>query len=684
MPIDISSGFKGATEKINALKTYKDVSVSIKDAAKKQSSSIGGLYNRNIGTLDSITEFQNRVFRGVPTSLDQLFNLISTSKGSGNQTVTYLKKKLLEASINSQSEIKNILKEESFKVLGCSQQQTYKGIPSDSLTGVQSLSDVEGFLIPLKSIDLFGNLKNNPESLIGKLFYEKDEPSINSKYIPYGGTTPFPLNSEIYNRTQYENKSFSSQYGDYYKGKSQQPIFDFSYVKKNGEDYLKVVLINRETGNLMVDFLFDYYETINLYDSTNIVNNIVNIILGAFNIEAKIGYGDLKTQSKFSLIIQRILGLCFDDREEIDVSGTAKISEIDDFTDSIFKLTEIDLKNIDSDISNIQLGVVKFESCDNVQLPINSSNILNSILDYQENVSSGSVEEQIDGINAVIESIIETPDWKAIYPDTLNLKLAVDTDILKNLPKALVYSVLTPKILLPVFVLLKTIEREANENQEGVLNDLNNLVETENKINSEVNNFVNDSMDFLIKFKKFSIQVVSRIGALYLKTLYDILKKDILNLIKTLLLDINKTKLLKKYSIILTLSGILVSVANLIFDYRKCRSLLDNILNILNLVSTSFINKTAPSGGTDPIPAVLLPFTQFLPGFSPERAAINIIEEMQKLGLPTGPMPDGSPNLMLQFTIASQLGSDREETENGKVVGVIDPKIPLIVRAKKV
>ena len=71
MPIDISSGFKGATEKINALKTYKDVSVSIKDAAKKQSSSIGGLYNRNIGTLDSITEFQNRVFRGVPTSLDQ-------------------------------------------------------------------------------------------------------------------------------------------------------------------------------------------------------------------------------------------------------------------------------------------------------------------------------------------------------------------------------------------------------------------------------------------------------------------------------------------------------------------------------------------------------------------------------------------------------------------------------------
>lgn len=682
MPIDIPSGFRDAESKINALKTFKEVSDSIKAASRRQASQINAGNLKNIGTLNSVKEFQNKIFRDTPSSLDQILNLIGITKGSGNQTINYLKKKLLQVSITLEPEIKNILKEETFKALGCSQQQTYKGISKDLLGNIQSLSESDGILIPMKSIDIFGNIKNDPTSLLGKLFYEKNDPSADSKYVPYGGQEDFPLNKEIYNRTQNENKTYSYDYGRFYNGKSQQPIFDFSFVKKDNQDYLQVFLINRESGNSVIDFLFDYYETIKLYDSTNVFNNILNVIINSISIEAKLGYGQIKTDSKFKLIVQRILGLCFDDREEIDISGTAKISEIDDFEDTMFRLSEIDLKNIDFEITNIQKGIIKFESCGDVELPVNSSNILNSLSGSKDTVATE--EEQIDNFENIIQSIVETPEWKVLFPDTLNLKLNIDTDIIKKLPTALIYSVLSPKVLLPIFTLLKVVENQAKSDANEVINDLNEIVESENKLNSEVNNLVNDSMDFLVKFKKFSIQVVSRIGALYLKTLYDILKKDILNLIKSLILDISKTNILKKYSIIITLSGILISVANLIFDYRKCKSLLDNILNILNLVSTSFINKATPSGGTDPIPAVLLPLTQFLPGFSPQRASINIIEQMQKLGLPTGPMPDGSPNLMLQFTIASQLGADKEESENGKVVGILDPKFPLIIRAKKI
>jgi hypothetical protein len=49
------------------------------------------------------------------------------------------------------------------------------------------------------------------------------------------------------------------------------------------------------------------------------------------------------------------------------------------------------------------------------------------------------------------------------------------------------------------------------------------------------------------------------------------------------------------------------------------------------------------------------------------------IEELQKNGLPTGPLPDGSPNLAL-IAITSQLeGSSKENLENGKVEFAIPP-----------
>lgn len=682
MPIDILSDFKDAANKINAYKTYKDLSTSLKDAEKKQISALQDGITNSVGTLNSLKEFQSKVFRGTPTSMEQLLNLIGITKGNGNDTANYLKKKLIEASIASEDEIKKIIREESFKVLGCSQQQTYKGI--DAVNQIQSFSESNSLLIPIKSIDLFGNLKQSPNDLIGKLFYEADTPSTSVNYIPYGGSKPFPLNKEIYNRIQTEGKSFLQTYGNFYKGKSLQPLMDFSYIKKDNIDYLGVTLLNRNKANLIVDFIFDYYETIKFYDSSDVLKNLLNIIFNAVNIEAKIGFGELKTQSKFNLILNRILGLCFDSREEIDVSGTAKISEVDNVSDTMFELTEIDLKNIEEEISNIELGVVKFETCGDVSLPIDSNNILESVLEYKETNGSQSIEEQIEGLNKVIESVAETPEWKIIFPDTINLKLSINNEIIKKLPLALVSSVLTPKVLLPIYVMLKTLEREAKTDANEVVNDLNNLVETQEKLNSEVNNFVNDSMDFLVKFKKFSIEVVSRIGALYLKTLFNILKKDMLNLIKSLISDISKSRVLKKYAMVLNLSLILVSIGRLILDYRKCRSLVEEIRNILNLISTSFINKSVSSVGTDPIPAVLLPFTQFLPGYSPERAAINIIEQMQKIGLPTGPLPDGSPNLMLQFMIASELGSDKEENENGKVVGIIDPNLPFVIRAKKI
>jgi hypothetical protein len=116
-------------------------------------------------------------------------------------------------------------------------------------------------------------------------------------------------------------------------------------------------------------------------------------------------------------------------------------------------------------------------------------------------------------------------------------------------------------------------------------------------------------------------------------------------------------------------------LSQLIDDYRKCKSLVNDILLLLSTIFGK------PDGQ---IPLPLLVLTQFLPGYSPERATINTIELLQSVGIPTGPLPDGSPNLMGIYTLMNQLGADEEETENGKTEGaVITPAGILPVFSKK-
>jgi hypothetical protein len=140
--------------------------------------------------------------------------------------------------------------------------------------------------------------------------------------------------------------------------------------------------------------------------------------------------------------------------------------------------------------------------------------------------------------------------------------------------------------------------------------------------------------------------------------------------------------LLKKYAIILRLVGLAIAVAQLIKDYRQCKPLLEDILAILLLINSTGVGRRI---GQNQIPISLLALTKLLPGFSPQRAFINVIEELQSLGIPTGLLPDGSPNLMLLYNLATHKGSDKEKSENGKLEAFgISPSGPVDIYGKDV
>jgi len=666
---DLSNSFNSAKGQINSIKTFIELSSATKQLKKSAGNSLAQSNAELNSSLESITKDQKRYSRNQPTSSDQLIDLISLVNGSGISTTKYLKRKLLDVVVKIEPEVKQIITESSIKALGCSQEQTFTGFDKLKLEidELPTLDPKEGIYVPIKSLDLASLLKTQVDSKLGKISFEKKDPSVQSgTFKPYSGPQPFPMNKELRLRLNSTGQSFYTQYGKFYQGTSGLPLFDFMYSPTNQynvtEDCYRVALIDKPTPNKVGDFLNDYYSTIKLIDSVDVTELLVNIVTGAISIQGNQSAGQIGENSKFQAIVNRILGLCFDGRREIDVSGVSKVAELDGVDDSFFELTEVDLRNIDVRISNIQNGVMEFEDCNNVKLPVDYQTLVDELIKFRDVLDDQTTEEQVNTISNILDTIYQNPDWNELLPTNFNLELAVNKDLLKQIPLAVASAVLSPKVLFPIFILLQVVESKAANNYDRAVTEANPILQSGNTATGDVNNIINNSNDFLKVFKSFNVEVVSKIGAVFLRVLYEELKKDILNLLSSVISDIVVRQKLKKYKIILRLINILLILSQLIDDYRKCKSLVNDILLLLKTIFGR------PDGQ---IPLPLLFLTQFLPGYSPDRATINTVELLQSVGIPTGPLPDGSPNLMGIYNLMSNIGADNEESDNGKTEGTV-------------
>jgi hypothetical protein len=679
---DLNQGQIEVKNKISSIKTFAQVS----NSEKKLKRSAGNSESKGIpdiaSSLDNASKDQKRYLKPPPNSFDQVLEMIGLTSGNGSETLKYLKKKLLLTATKIEPEIKKIITKNAIKALGCSQEQTFQGFTSTflELNPLNTLPVGQGIYVPIESMDISGMLKTTTDSKIGKVVYEKPNPNVlENVFKPYKGKVPFPMNKEFNNRLQgtFVTDSFNGEYGKYYQGVSNQDLFDFQYSPTNqfGVDQacFKVALISKVdstltvtggTVNKVIDFLEDYYGTIKLFDTTDFTAVMMNALSGAINIKANLTSDEISKQSQFMLILQRILGLCFDSRREIDVSGVSKIAELDGVDESFFELTEIDLRNIDVQISNIQNGVMELVDCDNVKLPVDYETIIDGLIDLRETENLSPALE-VNKIIAISDSLVQNPDWKVLLPTNLNFQV-FDEDFIKKIPLSVAGAVLSPKVLFPIFVLMQSLETNATNVYNSAVTSANTFTQSGNTIGNSVNNLINSNVDFLKTFKKFNIEMVAEIGAIFVTELFNILKKDLINLMKPIIADIGSEALKAKLQMIerlITIALIINQIVIGVKDYKKCKSLIDDILIILNLISS-----LAPPGSK--IPKVLLLLANFLPGTSVSRASINTIEELQKLGIPTGTLPDGSPNLMLLFNLASNKGTKKESAQNGKIQAI--------------
>jgi hypothetical protein len=617
MSLDLNADYKKVQDKVSATKSYTNLKSQYSAAKKKAGESFDDKKSDVTQSLNKVKEQTKRYEKQIKNQFEQLLDINNVTGGKGSNSIKYVKKLLLQTLKNIEPKILEILSEEALNAVGCDQQQMFNS---------QSL------YIKVSSIDLGGLLKKDPTSSIGKVLYEKDPIQI-QQY-------PFSLNKELYRRIE-SGQPYSVDNGQLYIGQSGQNLFDIQYVETDNlgqtGPWYKVTLVNRVNNiNKVGEFMVDYYKTIKIVDYHNIMASIMESLSGAISIQANVGLVQAEDATKFQLILQRILGLCFDNKTEIDVSGVAKVAELDGVDNSFFEFTEIDLRNIDLKVNNIKNGVVEYENCDNVKLPVDSEAILNSL----NNLLFVPDSDLVNAADALTQSLTDNPEWSGLAISG-NINAAVNLNFVKLLVQGLVISILSPKILLPIFTMLKSLG---------------------NTVTDQINSFV----DFAKKFKSFVINLVSKIGGIFVKELFELIKKDIKNLIQQVIKDVAKEQGDKRIIIILKLIQLLLVIIQFINDWRKCKSVVDELLWLLKIATSGF-------GGGQGIPLPLLFASQLMSGYSESRAFLGAIEEMQKLGIPTGPMPDGSPNLEVLSKFAQMKAMANEEAENGKVQIAVGP-----------
>lgn len=638
--LDINKGYSDAKSKISAYQTVKqskeDDIRQQKEKTKASTDKRKSEVQKNIndlkkGASDKKTQIKNEI----KNQLEQLLDLFkATLPSGGGSSLKVLTNVFLQAANNTKSKIQETLVSEIVSTIGCSEEQSYT--PSQPI------------YIKVNQVDLFKILKYSPDDEDYKFQYEKNTTN--------NGSTPYAMNQQLYKRLQNPSQSFLQDItggnGQTYKGASASQIFDIQYVQNYlgpnnlqvTGDFFKVTLNNQANNRTTVtDFLQDYYTSIDIMPFDNLSVNLKNMLSGSFDFSAGLSSDELREQNKFDMVLKRIMGICEDPNKKIDVAGTSKLSDIDEIDDSFFDVTNQELMVIEQKVNNIINGVVEYEGCEGIKLPID---VLADRKSQEEIVNENSDNGKIEKFEKSLDDMANDPKWKSLVPGLgldLNIKALLQSNIILGLPKIIVKTILSPKVMLGFLIMVKAIKNEISEKLDDAFDDLTNFMKT---------------------FKKFILNFMKKITAIFVEELFKILKKQIKVLVETILLEIIKEAKNKQISMYANIVYILLVIGQGVVDFRNCKSVIDEILKLLNL-GLSQLNLG--------LPQFILAGSSLLGGVSDTRAFSNVVEKLQSQGLPTGAAPDGGPNFMNMSMMSLIKGMNQEQAENGKAEIFIPP-----------
>jgi hypothetical protein len=484
---------------------------------------------------------------------------------------------------------------------------------SDGVCGANKTISRDTVTLKPTEFDFLNMLTIDPDSPTGKIMYESDE--------DYGYIKMNQILFELFNSGEsYEFKTVDGQ-----------TIFTISWDDTN--QWYEISGL--QTASQLVDFFTGYYESIEYPNINDILKQTMNFVVHGDGTDPKtftIGLDWLER------LLQKLFSLCKPPQEGSELRQTTDNTAQEEDPEWYFNFEETEGINLDDEDAR-KRRVLKFSDCENFEIPINS----NHQEDFIHFINKKPIfENTVSTLDRVASEAYEESNQSIKIND---LQISIYYTYIKKIPKAIISSILSPKIFLPLVTMYKIIR-------------------------AEIDNISIQEIDIKETMKKLSrlfYNVIRKTFWKFIREFWKLVKNDLMKFIKTLAGKIILDKVKRYKTIITSLINLLTQILDA--QIQGCDELFSAILQTIN---TALNVKT----GISP-PGLLLAYSDALPGYSKDKATMNIVEILNNAGVPMGDLY-GRPNKMITVIKGIIDGHMKEMDENSYIkVGIKFGQLPM-------
>jgi hypothetical protein len=597
---DLKTKQKEVTSKFKIIQQANELKTGVLSSIDKADGSIENFQDQIGSTL---TSYASSFKKKIPNT-DNIFDKITRD----------LDKILPKNSQNGESMVRKITREsvketsESIKPIFLSNvRKLFFASDSELSCGIGTKMSIDDLTISPKEFDLLDTLQTDPQSGLGKIIYENSASTDKVKM----------------NKVFYENFN-GSPYN--FTALDETNLFGINWDSGNQVYNLSGLTAN----NITVDsFITKYYESIEFPKISDILKNTLSLVVPVGGVNTENSNYDLNL-NKLMRVINKICAACPAPSNE-----TLKQNAVDQFNEGDVEIGAFfdfdDVEGIDIDDENLRYNkVLRFVDCNNYNLPVNQ-NIVEEFA-YFSSTKNDITKEYNDAMSKIAKDAANN-SLSIPFPQFL---ANLDFQTMKNLPKALLSSIFSPKMFFPIVVLWKMLKSAVSSAFISIKTLIKNL-------------------------GKFVFNLLKDIFNKFLTVFWIKVKPQLALILKGLVTRLLK-KSKKRYLVIIRgLIDILTALLPFV-GIKSCEDFYSAILALLN---------TLKVGVSQAIPGLLLQLSKRLPGYNEDRAIMNAAEFLEANNIPTGDI-FGQENNIVQFVSSVIKGHQQEMDQNSFVQVSLD------------
>jgi len=466
----------------------------------------------------------------------------------------------------------------------------------DGICGTLTSINIDQLTITPNEFDLLKMFTVDPSSSSGQIMYEATSPNKGK----------LKLNRDFYT-------SFTS--GPYqFNTNNNKTLFTANWSAPN-QYFIVSGLTQENTKPKVSEFFADYYSSIELPDLKHIAKTAMLMTIQGDGSEPSFF---LDGMNEIQRIIKKLFAVCGSPKNKNKLENQHNMfDENEEDIEAYFNFDDVEGIDLDDEDTR-KRRVLKFADCNNFEVPVNGK----MIEDFVYYINKKPLNTAINETFSKVANDAAAQSEGNLLPINFNLNL--QNLFILNIPKAIITSILSPKIIYPIVLMYKVIK-----------NNLGSL----------------DLKSLMKKLFKLFNGIITDLFWLFIRTFWKLVKADLLKFLLKTAQKIIKGKF-KRYLVIIS--------ALISFLLKVLETGLDNCYDLFNAIITA-INTALAVNGSNQVPNLLLLFADKQPGFSPERASMNISERMSAAGINMGPIYGESSNL--QAMVKSIIDGHTEEKD---------------------